>query len=146
MFNSVRIAVLLLIILLFSGCSSDKTVDKVDPVDITGILSSIGAVGDNTNDFDTQRFQFTITLKNNEPTDITIISLKPVLSEKFLERAADKNVIIPVNQIISSGGSLDVSGEIIFDAKGLTKEQIVGMEPFIQEVKLTDERTIHKSF
>jgi len=54
--------------------------------------------------------------------------------------------IIHVNKTISQGSSLDVTGEIIFDAKGLAKEQIVGLEQFIKEVKIIEERTINKSF
>ena len=146
MFNKTSVTILLVTILLFTGCSSKNMADKVSTVDITNIVSSIGAVGDNTNDFETQSFKFTITLKNNEPTDITIVSVTPILSEKFLARAANKNTIIPVNKIIPQGGSLGVTGEIIFDAKGLTKEQIVNLEPFIKEVKITDERIINKSF
>ena len=82
----------------------------------------------------------------NEAADITIVSVRPILSEKFLERVSNKDTELHVNTAISQGGNLGVSGEIIFDAKGLTKEQIVSMEPFIKEVRIIQERTIKKSF
>ncbi|HYF81951.1 MAG TPA: hypothetical protein VEB00_02840 [Clostridia bacterium] len=145
MYKKASIMLLISIILLFAGCSRNDTLNKVG-IDITAMNSSIGAVGENTNDFETQSFKFTITLTNNEAADIMIVSVRPILSEKFLERASNKDTVMQINRSISQGGSLDVTGEIIFDAKGLTKEQIVSLEPFIKEVKIIEERTINKSF
>lgn len=145
MLKKVSILLLVAILLLSAACSKDSTVSKAD-IDISGISTSIGAVGNNTNDFETQSFKFTITLTNNEAADIEIVSVKPVLSEKFLERASNGDAAIQVNKTIPKGSSLDVSGEIIFDAKGLTKEQIVSLEPFIKEVRIVEERTVKKAF
>jgi hypothetical protein len=55
---------------------------------------------------------------NNGPTDITIVSVTPVLSETFIERAVNKNTIIPVNKIIPQGNILGVTGEIYLMPKG----------------------------
>lgn len=145
MVRKLSIMVLMSILLLFTACSANKPLNKVG-IDITGITSSIGAVGKNTNDFETQSFKYTIALTNNEAAEITIVSVNPILSEKFLQRVSNKDTIIQVNKTISQGSSLEVTGEIIFDAKGLTKEQIVSLEPFIKEVKIVEERTINKSF
>jgi hypothetical protein len=115
-------------------------------IDINSITSSIGAVGENINDIETQSFKYTMTLTNNDIADITIVSVEPVLSEEFIERASNGDRIIQVNKLIPHGSSLDVSGEIVFDAKGLTKEQIVAMEPFVKDIKIVEERIINKSF
>lgn len=136
---------LISILLLSAGCSKDNAESKAG-IDITGMSSSIGAVGENTNDFETQSFKYSVSLTNNEAAAINIVSVKPILSEKFLERVSNKDTVIQVNRTISQGSSLDVAGEIIFDAKGLTKEQIIGLEPFIKEFRITEERTIKKSF
>jgi len=145
MFKKVGILVLAAILLLSSACSGNDEREKAG-IEISIINTSIGAVEKNVNDFDTQSFKYTITLINNEPADMSIVSVEPVLSEKFLERVSSGNVKIQLNKVIPMGGSLDVSGEIIFDAKGLTKEQIIGLEPFIKEVKIIEERTINRSF
>lgn len=136
---------MLSLLLLFTGCSAGNTQDETGIV-ITDIMSGIGSAGENTNDFETQSFKFTITMKNNEAADIGIVSVRPVLSEKLLERVPNKDTTINVNKVIAKGTSLSVSGEIIFDARGLTKEQIAGIKPFVQEVRLIEERTIEKSF
>jgi len=137
--------ILITILLLFAGCSRNDALNK-QGIDIAGSTSSIGAVGENTNDFDTQSYKYAFTLTNNEAADITIVSAEPVLSEKFLERVSDGDTTIQVNRVVSQGESIEVTGEIIFDATGLTKEQIVSMEPFIKEVRIVEERTINKSF
>lgn len=145
MFKKVGILILAAILLLSSACSGSNERDKAG-IEISSINTSIGAVGKNANDFETQSFKYTITLINNEPADMSIVSVKPVLSEKFLERVSNGNVEIQMNKVIPKGGSLEVSGEIIFDAKGLTKEQVISLEPFIKEVKIIEERTIDRSF
>ncbi|MDF3002138.1 MAG: hypothetical protein K0Q48_2257 [Bacillota bacterium] len=98
------------------------------------------------NEFESQSFSYTITLRNNDTADITIVSVNPVLSEKFLERVNNKDTTIKVDKIIPGGSSLEVTGEIIFDAKGLTKEEIINLQPFVKEVSVLEERTIRKSF
>jgi len=143
--RKVSIMLLIVVFLLFSGCSSNNTVTTMG-IDINSITSSIGAVGGNTNDFETQSFKYTITLTNNDAADITIVSVEPVLSEEFIERALNEDRIIQVNELIPHGSSIDVTGEIVFDAKGMTKEKIISMEPFVKEIKIVEERTISKSF
>ena len=145
MFKKVSIITLIFVLLIFAACSKDIAMNKPG-VEINSITSSIGAVGENINDFETQSFKYTITLTNNEAADIRIVSVKPVLSEGFIERVSDEDTIVQVNKLIPQGSSLDVTGEIIFDATGLTKEQIVSLEPFIKEIKVIEERTINKSF
>jgi hypothetical protein len=145
MFRKISILILIVGLLFLAVWPKEKVISK-SGIDINSISTSIGAVGENTNDFEIQSFKFTVTLTNSEAADIAIVSVKPVLSEKFLERVSNRDTTIQVNQIIPKGSSLDVSGEIIFDAKGLTKEQIVSLEPFVKEVIIIEERTINKSF
>ena len=145
MYKKFSIMILIAILLLSTACSNDSEINK-QGIEINSLSTSIGAVGSNTADFETQSFKYNITLTNYEATDINIVSVKPMLSEKFLERVSNEDTIIQVNRIIPQGSSLDVAGEIIFDAKGLTKEQIIGLEPFVKEVKIIEERIINKSF
>jgi len=145
MVRKVSLMMLISILLSSTACSSNRPLDNVG-IDITGSMASIGTVGENTNDLETQSFKYSVTLTNNETTDITIVEVMPVLSEKFLERVSNKDTMIKVNKTISQGSSLEVNGEIVFDARGLTKEQIHSLQPFVKEVKIIEERSINKSF
>jgi hypothetical protein len=147
MFRKNNITILIATLFLLAGCTAQSALDKSSTtVDITSIVSSIGATGENTNDFETQSFKYTVTLTNNETESITIVSVTPVLSEKFLERVSNKDTTVQVNKTIPQGSSLDVSGGIVFNAKGLTKEQIMALEPFVKEIKIMEEKVIEKSF
>ncbi|SHH83316.1 hypothetical protein [Clostridium intestinale] len=68
--------------------------------------------------------------------------MTPILSERFASLVSDENVTLDVNRTILKEGSVDISGEIIFKAKGLSKEAIVDLQPFIEKVKITEERII----
>jgi len=72
--------------------------------------------------------------------------MTPILSTAFASLVSDENVTLDINKTILKEGSIDISGEIIFNAKGLSKEDIADLQPFIEEVKITEERIIKKSF
>lgn len=143
--NIIFVMVLMVILLLVTACTEKEPLNRVG-IEIAGINSSIGVVGDKVDDFETQSFQYTITLSNNEATDIKIVSISPILSEEFLERVITEDTTIQVNKTIFKENYLNVSGEIIFDAKGLSKEQIIDLEPFINGIKIIEERVIEKAF
>lgn len=148
MAKKVIIIGLMSVLFLLSACSSNNTSDTQNKmgIEIKNIVSIMGAIGENANDSETQSFKYTITLTNNEASDIKLVSLTPVLSDKIFERVSNKETEIEVNKTISKEGNLDVTGEIIFDSKGLTKEQIVSLQPFIKDVKIIEERIINKPF
>lgn len=146
--KKVYIMVLLPVLLLLTACSGNNNsgATKNNGIEITNIVSSIGAVDENTNNIDTQSFKYAMTLTNNDAIDIKIVSVSPVLSNEFLNRVDNKETRIEVNKTITNGSSINITGEIIFDAKGLTKEQIDSLQPFIKDVKILEERIINKSF
>ncbi|MGE5679182.1 MAG: hypothetical protein ACM3ZR_14100 [Pseudomonadota bacterium] len=146
MYKRSKIVILLAVsLLLLTGCSADNELKK-PTIEISAVSTSIGAVGNNTSDTETQSFKYNITMINNGPEEIAIASVKPVLSDAFLERVPEGELAVQINKTIAPGGNLEVSGEIIFDAKGLTKEQIIGMEPFVKELEIIEARTIKRSF
>jgi len=145
MIKKISLMILVITLLLLTACSSSEPSNKAG-IEITGIISSIGAVGENVDDFERQSFKYTITLTNNEAADITIISVSPILSEKFLELVENKDTTIQVNDTIPKGSSINVPGEIIFKSKDLNKEEIISLEPFVERVKVIEERNIQKSF
>lgn len=151
--KKIGIVVFVIVILLLNSCSligkhvSNDSNDSNSGIYISSIISSIGAVGNNnTNDHNTQSFKYTVTMTNGGTTDAKIVSVELVLSESFSERVQNKETIIYINGTVSRGGHTSFSGEFIFDAAGLTKEQIENLKPFIKEVKVLEERIINKSF
>ncbi|MDD4495005.1 MAG: hypothetical protein PHV32_11800 [Eubacteriales bacterium] len=131
---------ILLTIIAFTACSSDES-DREPGLAIYSLHSSIGSVGD-TDDINTQAFTYTLTITNNDIVEINLLEVKPVLCSPFAEIVLNDDLSVQVKKVIPAGESISVEGLIIFDATGLSKEEILDMEPFIKEVKLIEGRTI----
>lgn len=131
-------------IAIFVGCTNKS--QSNNGISINSIQTSIGAIEENTNDIENQSFKYTVQLTNNEDDDLKIISIEPILTEKFEKLVSSKDLIKNINEIISKNDYLEVSGEIIFNTKGMSKEEIESMQPFIKEIKIIEERKIKKSF
>lgn len=64
------------------------------------------------------------------------------MSGEFAERITTSDLRVRVDQAISSRTPIEVSGELLFDAAGLSKSEILAMEPFMSGVKVNSERTL----
>jgi hypothetical protein len=142
--RKISIALVTLILLLCTACAPSKLPET--GIAVAGITTSIGAVGEDTTNIETQSFHYTITLVNHETAEVQILSLEPTLAEGFNARVISQDIKVDVNQAIAPGGTLQVSGEILFDAKGLTKEEIEALQPFVKDFRITEERTIDRAF
>lgn len=145
MMKRIIIAVLTSIVVL-TACSTNNSIVKKSGIEINAITTSIGAVDNNTDDFNTQSYKYTITLKNNDIEDITILSVEPTINSKLIARVLNKETLVYVNKTIVTEDTLEVTGEIIFDASDLSKEQIFELEPFVEDIKISEQRIIKKSF
>ena len=134
----------LLTMVVFTACSPDES-DREPGLAINFVTSSLGTAGD-TDDTNTQAFTYNLTITNNDVVEINLLEVKPVLHSPFAELVLQDDISVQVKKAIPAGGSIQVEGTIIFDATGLSKDEILNMEPFIKEVKLIEERTIVKSF
>lgn len=93
-----------------------------------------------------QASKYRLTLTNNEENDLKVISIEPILSEEFKKNVISNELTLNINKTISKDNSLEVSGEITFNSKGIDKEQISNMQPFIEGIMVNEERVIEKSF
>jgi hypothetical protein len=137
--RSLIILTLFAALLLFSSCAPPDSDMAQSEINITGMVSSIGAASDTPAD---QRFSCTITLQNNGLTDVTIRYIEPVLLGPFIDKARGNDFKIMVNKTIAPEACIEVSGEILFDALGMTKEQIVAMEPFFNEIIINTDKVL----
>ena len=131
-------------IAIFVGCTNKY--QSNNGISINSIHTSIGGIEEGTNDIENQAFKYKVQLNNNEDDDLKIISIEPILTEKFEKLVLSKDLIKNINEIISKNDYLEISGEIIFNTKDMSKEEIESMQPFIKEIKITEERKIKKSF
>lgn len=123
---------LALILLVISGCSNSKTeVDKNKGLEFIGFQSGIGAA-DNTNTFDKQKLQYDITISNKKKMKFKKESIEMVLTDWIKQNQMDNKI----TKITFDNENIIIKGYVSFDATGLTKEDIVKNEPFIDGVNI----------
>ena len=122
----------LLTLFVISGCSSSETEDdKNKGLEFSNYQYGIGSI-DNTDTFDKQKLQYDITISNKEKTKLKKESVEIVLTDWINEKQTDNKI----TEINFNNDNINIKGYVIFDTKGLTKEQIISNEPFIKGVKV----------
>ena len=122
----------LLTLFIISGCSSSVPEDdKNKGLEFSNYQYGIGSI-DETDSLDKQKFKYDITISNKHKTKIKKESIEIVLTDWINEKKTDNKI----TKINFDNDKLIIKGYVIFDTKGLTKEQIVSHEPFINGVKV----------
>ena len=123
---------LVLIVLSIVGYSYLKTEDVTNKgLQISNMQLGIGSVG-NTDTFDQQKLRYDITISNAEKTELKKDSVEIVLSD-WIKRQQQENKI---TEITFDNESVIIKGYVIFDTKGLSKEQIISHDPFLDGVNV----------
>ncbi|MDP2855994.1 MAG: hypothetical protein Q8N90_02610 [bacterium] len=124
--------------LLAGSCTSTEAELVKSEISIPQISSSIGG---NPNNFAEQHCSYRVTLQNNGVTDVTVRSIEPILSEAFAAKAKGKDFKVTVDTTVAPKTFVEISGEIQFDATGMTKEQIAAM-PFFKGIKINTDKVL----
>ena len=145
--NSGKISALLFVffILVMSvGCSTTKNAPDLQNsgLQINYMNTAIGAVEGNYDNHDIQRFSYSIALSNNDKDDVFIKEITLVLPPEFEKILINKQLTVQVNKTIDTNSSIDVKGDLEFNAASMTKEDIVKLNPSIKLVKVVSEKTI----
>ena len=138
-FNSF-IMITLLALSLF-GCSQERNESRSD-FSINNWISSIGAVDESGVDiFEEQRFSYTLYLTSETGKLHEVKSLEPIFFDNVLEQTTANDP----PHLNMENDRIEVQGSIVFDAKGLTKEQIIERyDPFINALNvILEDNTEH---
>jgi hypothetical protein len=131
----------LLIFIFFTGCNNTKVqVQSKGGLKIYNWSSALGGV--NENDLDKTKYSYFINLTNENEKTIFIKSVQPSVNEAIKNRILNKKIVIDVNQNVKPNETIKINGEIILDTKGLEKSDIVTLEPFITDIKVSTEETV----
>ena len=131
--------ILVLILLMLVGCSTNTKEEIKNGIDIYSSTTSLGGVNNNT---DETVFSYTLNISNNNAFPYTINSVEPILSKEILDKLIDDNVVVEVNKPIESNGYIEVEGKIILDTKGMSKKEISKFTEQITEYKISMETVI----
>lgn len=129
------------VLLLLVGCkindSSNGSGKSQNGLQVTDMSTSLGAVGDS---LDKTKFSYTVQIYNKENEDIYITWVEPILGEGVKDRLISSDLKVDVEKTVSANENIEIKGEIIFDTKGMTKQQITELEPFIIGIKVSSEK------
>lgn len=106
----------------------------VEELRITESSAAIGAFNESINGQQLYSYSFVLYNGRSQPVNVTLA--EPVFTEGISGRILTSDTSINVNKTILPDSSIVVEGEFVFDATGLTKEEIVGLEPFIEHVAI----------
>ncbi|MDK2834897.1 MAG: hypothetical protein PWR29_1062 [Methanolobus sp.] len=112
----------------------------VEELRITESSAAIGALSENATD--QQVCSYSFVLYNGRGQTVNIFMAEPVFSEGISDRILTENTSVTVSESLTPGSSLVVEGSFVFDANGLTKEEIVKLEPFIEHVRIISVETL----
>jgi len=143
---NVRFLVLVVILSLITfGCSRSGNVEDIQrtSLEISNLNTGIGFVDTNNNSHDIQRFSYSINLANNDKDTAFIKEVTLVLPKEFEETLVTKQLGVTVNKEIAPKSSIEIKGSLDFKANGLSKEDILKLDPRISSIKVTNERTIN---
>lgn len=125
----------------FIGCSNTKVqVQSKSGLKIYNWSSALGGV--NENDLDKTRYFYSINLTNENEKTIFIKSVQPSVNERIRNKILSKEIVVDVNKNLKPNETIKINGEIIIDTKGLEKSDIVKLEPFITDIKVSTEETV----
>lgn len=120
--------------------SSPDNLKSTSSFSILNLKTSIGRYERKKN---TEILSFSFQLKNLDSQDTTVQSIiplyKPELKEKITE---DPKKSFPVNQLLRSGDSVTIKGEILFNATNVPSNTISSWKPYIIGFKVLNEKIV----
>jgi PBP1b-binding outer membrane lipoprotein LpoB len=131
---------ILFIFVIFSGCKNTKSqVQTKGGLKIHNWSSALGSV--NETDLDKTKFSYSINLTNQNEKNIYIKSIQPLVNEAIKNKIISNDLIVAINKDIKPNETIEISGELLIDTKGLSKSDIVKLEPFIADIKVSTDET-----
>jgi hypothetical protein len=98
-------------------------------------------IGSPANDASNQVISYRITLKNGEASAVTIHSITFLLSNELEKRLlSDREVSI--ENTVDPNATIEFTGQLTFDAKGVSKEEITGWGPPIKGLFANTEQSV----
>lgn len=131
---------ILFVFIFLTGCSIKTQLKTKGGLKISSWSSGLGSVNDT--DLNKTKFSYSVNLTNENENTIFIKSIQPSVNEKIKNKIISKDIIVAVNKDVKHNETIQISGEIAIDTNGLTKSDILQLEPFVTDIKVSTEETI----
>lgn len=139
------ITLIILILCVFNfifltGCNTQTHMKTKGGLKINSWSSGLGSF--NETDLDNTKFSYSIDLTNDNEKSIFIKSIQPSVNETIRSRILSKEMSVDVDRDIKPNETIHITGELIVNTKGLVKSDIVKLEPFITDIKVSIEENV----
>ena len=126
--------------IFLTGCNTQTHMKIESGLKINSWSSGLGSF--NETDLDKTKFSYSIDLTNENENSIFIKSIQPSVNETIKDRILNKEMSVNVDRDIRPNDTIHITGELIVNTKGLGKSDIVKLEPFITDIKVSIEENI----
>ena len=79
---------------------------------------------------------------NEDDNEAYIQWIEPILGVGIKDKILTEDLKVVVEKSIPSKGSIEINGVVVFNTKGLSKQEIVELEPFITGIKVVSEKIV----
>lgn len=112
-----------------------QNVETSDGLVVVESTTSLGALDENNTNI--QIYSYNFTLYNGNEHKFLIKTFEPEFSQNFSDIVITKNTTQIVNKSIEPECSIQIKKDIRLNTTGLSKEELLELEPFIQRINIT---------
>ncbi|MFP3975700.1 MAG: hypothetical protein ACLFVK_05695 [Dehalococcoidia bacterium] len=106
---------------------------------IPDMSTALGSVDGEGNQ---QRFSYTLSLCNRGADQLYVSWIEPVLSAEVSPKVLTEELKVTIEQGIEPGDCTSAEGEFILNTEGMSRLEIMEMEPFMTRMKINGEMTL----
>lgn len=140
--SMIPLVIAIIFISVFSAsCSAKPALQAEGGLKIDNWSSALGGVDET--DLDKTKFTYSVSLTSRNENTVLVKSIVPLVNDSIANKILGNDMTVVVNKEIKPNETIQISGEIVVDTKGLTKADIAKLEPFITDINVSSEETIH---
>jgi len=132
---------ILVILLLLAGCKGQVQLQQENGLQIHNLSTAIGAV-DSSNS-DEQKVSYSFSITNSSNAEVYIKSTEPIVSDPVKEKILSGTTSLDVNKSVQANSTIQLTGELRLNTKGLSKSDIVKLEPMIKGFDVITEQNVY---
>ncbi|SFM25099.1 hypothetical protein [Methanolobus profundi] len=103
------------------------------PVQVEGLLvvEGVSSMGLAENNSSVTIYTYEFTLYNSGQEDVYVTSVEPILADSPYILTSQDSVLQDINGYVEAGSSMNVGGTVELFTEGMSKEEIMDLEPIV---------------
>lgn len=142
--NKLLLSSILIFCFICCGCltKTNTNVGNKTGMHMDYMITGLGSLDESN--LNRQKLTYTAAISNYNSSTVYIRSVEPVLGNKIKDKVITENLVITVNKKIVTNHSIKLSGDLIINTQGLSKKQILDLEPYILGIKVNSDQIMRR--